>query len=369
MSSMLPSRIPATAIGIALLLLGPAGARASVLYKCDTTDGSIAYTSTTKGYTHCKAISVFADPPKAKAPAAAPHATAAAPKAPSKTGWTYDENVADFSGVEAAVVSEPASIVRADFHRVVADVASSAPVYVPQDFSTVLADVASTATTVGNPLFIASPYRPSPNRARAVARAEPRETAAAPAGPRVLRGAVYRVQRKDGITEYTNIRPSGGAFAVLFTYIATCVACDLHSKIDFARTALHLDAYKAEIAAAAAEFGLDSALLHAVIHAESAFNPMALSNKGAQGLMQLMPGTATDMGVADAFDAAQNIRGGARYLAMLLKNFNGDARLATAAYNAGPGAVQKYRGVPPYDETQVYVERVATLRDRYAKAL
>lgn len=371
---MLPPRIPAIVIGIALLLLCPAGARASVLYKCDTTDGSIAYTSTTKGYTHCKAISVFADPPKARAPAAAPpHVLPAPSKAAPKAGWTYEENVADFSGVEAAVASEPAEIVCADFRRVMADVASSAPVYVPQDFSTVLADVASTAVTVGNPLFIASPYRPLPNRARAVARSAPTETGAATppaaAGPRMLRGAVYRVQRKDGITEYTNIRPSGGAFAVLFTYIATCVACDIHSKIDFARTALHIDAYKAEIAAAAAEFGLDSALLHAVIHAESAFNPMALSNKGAQGLMQLMPGTATDMGVADAFDAAQNIRGGARYLAMLLKNFNGDARLATAAYNAGPGAVQKYRGVPPYDETQVYVDRVATLRDRYAKAL
>jgi soluble lytic murein transglycosylase-like protein len=85
--------------------------------------------------------------------------------------------------------------------------------------------------------------------------------------------------------------------------------------------------------------------------------------------MQLMPGTANDMGVADAFDAVQNIRGGERYLSMLLRNFKGDAQLATAAYNAGPGAVQKYGGVPPYDETQMYVQRVATLRDRYAKAL
>ena len=94
-----------------------------------------------------------------------------------------------------------------------------------------------------------------------------------------------------------------------------------------------------------------------------------MSSAGAQGLMQLMPGTAADMGVADAFDAAQNIRGGARYLAMLLRAFNGDATLATAAYNAGPGAVQKYNGIPPYDETKVYVQRVATLRDRYRKAL
>jgi soluble lytic murein transglycosylase-like protein len=96
---------------------------------------------------------------------------------------------------------------------------------------------------------------------------------------------------------------------------------------------------------------------------------MAISAKGAQGQMQLMPGTANDLGVADAFDVSQNIRGGAQYLAMMLKNFDGDERLATAAYNAGPGAVQKYSDVPPYAETQVYVERVATLRDRYKKAL
>ncbi len=241
----------------------------------------------------------------------------------------------------------------------------------PADFSTVQADVASTAHTVGNPLFIAAPYRMS-SFGHAAAPPPPAavqsERAATPV-PRVLRGAVYKLERKDGITEYTNVKPKGGGFAVLFTYIATCVACDLHSKIDFARTALHVDAYKDEIAAAASDFGVDSALLHAVIHAESAFNPMAISSKGAQGLMQLMPGTASDMGVADAFDAAQNIRGGARYLAQLLKTFNGDTTLATAAYNAGPGAVQKYGGVPPYDETQVYVQRVATLRDRYRKAL
>ena len=358
--------------GIALLLIAAEGARASVLYKCDTADGSIAYTSTTKGYSNCNAIAAFADAPKA-APAAQTRRIVAVSPGAARRGWTYQENVAEperveFAHVEAAVATEPAAIVVANFRAARQGVASSAPLYEPPDFSTVLADVASSATAVGNPLFIAARYRvrvpaAPPPAAPLLAAAD-----ATPA-PRILRGAVYRVQRKDGITEYTNIKPSGGAFAVLFTYIATCVACDLHSKIDFARTALKLDAYKDEIAAAAAEFGVDSALLHAVIHAESAFNPMALSNKGAQGLMQLMPGTANDMGVADAFDASQNIRGGARYLSMLLQSFNGDARLATAAYNAGPGAVQKYRGIPPYDETQVYVQRVATLRDRYAKAL
>ena len=116
---------------------------------------------------------------------------------------------------------------------------------------------------------------------------------------------------------------------------------------------------------ASCEYGVDEAFLRAIIHAESAFNPHALSLKGAQGLMQLMPATASDMGVLDAFDAEQNIRGGARYLGLLLQEFNGNERLAAAAYNAGPGAVQRYSGVPPYAETQVYVQRVGTLRKRY----
>ena len=184
----------------------------------------------------------------------------------------------------------------------------------------------------------------------------------------VRRGAVYKVARANGIVEYTNIRPSGGPYQMLFTYIATCYACDVRSAVNFATLALNLDAYKDEVAASASEFGIDQALLRAVIHAESAFNPNAISVKGAQGLMQLMPTTANDMGVASPFDPAQNIRGGARYLATLLKLFNGDERLATAAYNSGPQNVQKFSGVPPFDETRVYVERVATLRKRYGDA-
>jgi len=364
-----------TALFALPLLATAAAAHAGTLYKCGASDGSVAYTSTTRGYSNCKVVDVFADAPKPRAipaPAkATTHADVPREQAPpQRRGWVYEENRADFSAVVGAAATFPAGIVRGDFRNVYANAASSARVVVPEDFSNVLADVASSAPTLGNPLFVAAPYRMRPGQSVApppVATASG-ATFTTPV-PRVLRGAVYKLERKGGITEYTNIKPKGGAFAVLFTYIATCVACDLHSKIDFARTALHLDTYKDEIAAAASDFGVDSALLHAVIHAESAFNPMALSNKGAQGLMQLMPGTAADMGVADAFDAAQNIRGGARYLSTLLKAFNGDATLATAAYNAGPGAVQKYGGVPPYDETRVYVQRVATLRDRYQKAL
>ncbi len=191
-------------------------------------------------------------------------------------------------------------------------------------------------------------------------------------GGRVLKGAVYRVVHADGSVEYTNIEPRHGhgrRVTRLFTYIDTCAACALHSPVDWKTVPLHLTAYNQAVRAAAAEYGVKPAFLRAVIHAESAFDPDALSAKGAQGLMQLMPGTARDMGVADAFDAGQNIRGGARYLAQLLKDFHGDRELAAAAYNAGPQAVRKYDGVPPYAETRVYVKRVGTLYRRYAKAL
>ncbi|WP_430388246.1 lytic transglycosylase domain-containing protein [Dyella sp. 20L07] len=191
-------------------------------------------------------------------------------------------------------------------------------------------------------------------------------------GDRVLRGAVYRVVRKDGSVEYTNLRPPGQqdhAVTMLFSYIATCVACNLHSNIRWDSVALNLTAYADVIELASRESGVDEAFLRAIIHAESAFNPRAMSLKGAQGLMQLMPGTAMDMGVRDAFDTAQNIRGGARYLGLLLRTFNGSEQLAAAAYNAGPGAVQRYNGVPPYDETRVYVERVGLLRKRYGQAI
>ena len=181
-------------------------------------------------------------------------------------------------------------------------------------------------------------------------------------GSKVLRGAVYRIVRKDGSVEYTNLRAAsskGQAVTMLFSYIATCAACNLHSTIRWGSVSLNLTAYADAIRAASVEYGVDEAFLRAIIHAESAFNPRALSIKGAQGLMQLMPGTASDMGVLDAFDSDQNIRGGARYLSLLLHDFDGNERLAAAAYNAGPGAVQRYKGVPPYAETQVYVERVA----------
>jgi len=113
--------------------------------------------------------------------------------------------------------------------------------------------------------------------------------------------------------------------------------------------------------------GLDPALVLAVVAVESGFQPRAVSPKGAQGLMQLMPATARELGVSDAFDAEQNLDGGVRYLRALLEQNGGDVRLALAAYNAGPGAVKRHGGVPPYAETRQYVEKVLRRYDAQAQ--
>jgi len=109
---------------------------------------------------------------------------------------------------------------------------------------------------------------------------------------------------------------------------------------------------------AARRHGLDPALVRAVVAVESGFQPQAVSPKGAQGLMQLMPATARELGVADPLDAAANLDGGSRYLRSLLARYQGDLAKALAAYNAGMGAVARHRGVPPYAETRQYVRKV-----------
>ena len=116
------------------------------------------------------------------------------------------------------------------------------------------------------------------------------------------------------------------------------------------------------VAKIAKEEGVDAGLLHAVIQTESAGDPNAVSNKGARGLMQLMPATAASLGVTDPTNPEQNVRGGARYLKGLIAQHGGDLSLALAAYNAGPGNVRKYGGIPPFKETQAYVTKVL---DRY----
>lgn len=117
---------------------------------------------------------------------------------------------------------------------------------------------------------------------------------------------------------------------------------------------------------AASRHNVDAALVKAVIHTESYFNPHATSHKGASGLMQLMPQTAEHLGVTDMYNPRQNIDGGTKYLSQLMKRYGNSMTLVLAAYNAGEKAVQKYRGIPPYKETQNYVKKVLEYRRFYS---
>ena len=226
--------------------------------------------------------------------------------------------------------------------------------------ATAVAPAQAPATPARRVEFIATPGAQGPSPA----------AVAAPRGSRVTRGAVYTFV-KDGVTHYTNVRPqnAGAPVRTLFTYVETCYACAALPGVNFGNVRLNTVAFADEVRAAAAQFGVDEALVRAIVHAESAFNPNAVSHKGAQGLMQLIPATADRFNVANPFDPAQNIRGGVQYLAWLLDRFDNNVTLAAAGYNAGEGNVDRFGGVPPFNETQRYVERVATLHARYREAL
>lgn len=218
--------------------------------------------------------------------------------------------------------------------------------------------------TAGAPVSFSTPAAaPAPARAAAAAPSPSRP------GSRLVQGQVYSYI-KNGVRHYSSTRPRGVANAsalrtIRYSFMETCFACAAKPGVSFRNLRLNTEAYRSEIAAAAAQHGVDEAIVRAIIHAESAFNPNAISRVGAQGLMQLMPATGRRFGVTNAFDPVQNIQGGVKYLAWLLRRFNGNLTLAAAGYNAGEGAVDRHKGVPPYSETQRYVERVNILADRY----
>jgi len=162
--------------------------------------------------------------------------------------------------------------------------------------------------------------------------------------------SLYRRVDEDGVTHFTNA-PTDPGFKRVGTMSGT--AQGWLRLPDAVRTR-----YGEEIREIAARHGVNADLVEAVIRVESAFNPRAVSNKGAQGLMQLMPRTASALGVRNVFDPYQNIDGGVRHLRYLLDRYPGNVSLALAAYNAGEKAVEYHRGIPPYAETTQYVQRI-----------
>jgi soluble lytic murein transglycosylase-like protein len=206
--------------------------------------------------------------------------------------------------------------------------------------------------------------------AGAVNNAEVTEGEPAAAQPAAKKSSIkiFKYRDRTGATSFSDRAPTNKRYKVI-EYNTSCYACNLQSKVDWYNTPLQLIAFQDPINTASRKFGVDPALVRAVIHAESAFRPKAKSKQGALGLMQLMPATAKDMGVVNAFSPEENIQGGVRYLAWLLQRTSGNTTLATAAYNAGPGAVERHNGIPPYEETRTYVKRVKILHDRYRLAL
>lgn len=146
----------------------------------------------------------------------------------------------------------------------------------------------------------------------------------------------------------------------LFCLLGLLYGCSDGGYLPYAPNALSAAQIQSLVSDASARNGVAPALVNAVVMAESGGNPAAVSAAGAQGLMQLMPGTTASCGITNAFDPEQNVDCGTRYLHGLLARYNNNIELAVAAYNAGPGAVDQYHGVPPYAETRAYVSRVLT---------
>ncbi len=170
---------------------------------------------------------------------------------------------------------------------------------------------------------------------------------------RLSNGFSLRCQRHEQVGENTRLYLGEGGAG--FIDVPTANISGFEPVIDMPAPAAGI---QENIIRVGSQTGIDPDFIHSVVKAESGYNPQAVSPKGAQGLMQLMPATASRLGVSDSLDPAANLDGGSRYLRELLMRYNGDAQKALAAYNAGPERVEKYKGVPPYPETRNYVTRV-----------
>lgn len=172
---------------------------------------------------------------------------------------------------------------------------------------------------------------------------------------------IYRYEDDDGIVHFTDA-PTDKRFKVFMRDLKKDK--ELRTKLKYA-SSVNPAEYEQLIKNCSEKYGVSAALVKAVIHAESGYNPNAVSSKGASGLMQLMPGTAKSLKVADRFNPKDNVEGGVKYLRFLLDTFRGDVSLALAAYNAGLSKVSKYGGIPPYNETRTYVNRVLSYMNSY----
>lgn len=191
--------------------------------------------------------------------------------------------------------------------------------------------------------------------------------------PTLSQADIFRFQDEKGVVHFTNV-PGNSNYQLFYKEYEKARTSSpskgypktLSSKnpnlSNLPLLAPHIDE-------ASQQYGIDPVLIQAVIHVESNFDPQALSPKGAQGLMQLMPQTARDLQVSDAFSPKDNIVGGTRYLRYLLDMYNQDMSLALAAYNAGPEKVNLYRGIPPYQETRTYVQRVTQVYNQLKSRL
>lgn len=173
---------------------------------------------------------------------------------------------------------------------------------------------------------------------------------------------IYRYEDEEGVVHFTDA-PTDKRFKIFMRDIKKDK--QLRTKFKLSGYSQNPAQFESVIDSCALRYGVDKSLIKAVIHAESGYNPNAVSPKGAQGLMQLMPKTAQGLKVANSFDPEENIRGGVKYLRFLLDTCKGDVSLALAAYNAGLSRVAQHRGIPPYEETRNYVSKVLSYQKSY----